>query len=396
MEMLSAFPPEFVEQKLIPNTYAIQLTEGCSGGCGFCSEDSPPLGEHFFSYDSLEQFRDKYGKLLPNVIKKGSSVHLYVASNPFDYKDGRHNFIDAARLFDARAISRMTPKMIKPFVRQAEDELIRQSKNGGIDLTSMPRMVIISDRDTPVDCKAKDKFRTMLDRHDIRRKELQDIVMGEYFHLSNATPKANLGRNYKPNQDFITCGVHHRALNGVEITPTGITGMLSVYPTPDNPRGRLEFPITNENDPVVLHQYIDVAGQVAPLPIAFAQPEKGLSRDQLPRYDDKEILREAYYLKKLQYAITVEYYEQLTYDKETKEKWWRLMFENARKHLQYVEDIIHSVQAKEDADLSETSRKIMPDMLKLSGYVTQWLNLIDQNDHAGAVAFANEKMLTAD
>ncbi|MEI6498502.1 MAG: hypothetical protein WCO23_00920 [bacterium] len=95
MEQMSQFSPE--EQDLIvSNLQQIQLTDGCNGRCPFCFMGTKKGIEAKYSFSSLEAFFEKYG----SKIKRGVELDLYWDSDPFDYQDGEHTYLDVVKLLD--------------------------------------------------------------------------------------------------------------------------------------------------------------------------------------------------------------------------------------------------------------------------------------------------------
>jgi hypothetical protein len=88
--------PEYRRTHLLRELVALQLVEGCNGGCEFCLFGIKEKGiTHKYTFDSLEKFFTKYGK---NIGITGNNLHLYWDSDPFDYKDGDKTFLDIYRL----------------------------------------------------------------------------------------------------------------------------------------------------------------------------------------------------------------------------------------------------------------------------------------------------------
>jgi len=99
MEQLEEFSDR--ERELILNdTVAIQLTEGCRGGCPFCSRhlkgEKRNIKAHY-SYKSLKKFVEKYQSSLRYVA-------LYDKSDPSDWEDkdenGEYGIVDIYKLFE--------------------------------------------------------------------------------------------------------------------------------------------------------------------------------------------------------------------------------------------------------------------------------------------------------
>jgi len=73
---------------ILHSIIGIQLTEGCNGSCPFCLFGQKEGVKAKFSFDSLKEFLNKRKNALP------SGLTLYWNSDPFDYRDGEHSFVD--------------------------------------------------------------------------------------------------------------------------------------------------------------------------------------------------------------------------------------------------------------------------------------------------------------
>jgi hypothetical protein len=72
---------------------AIQLTSGCNGECPFCLFGIKKGVSSKYSYASLKTFFQEYGTEL------NQRSILYWDSDPFDYQDGEHSFVDVFKLW---------------------------------------------------------------------------------------------------------------------------------------------------------------------------------------------------------------------------------------------------------------------------------------------------------
>ncbi|MDP2585846.1 MAG: hypothetical protein Q8P29_03120 [Candidatus Levybacteria bacterium] len=79
---------------MFKNLVGIQLTEGCNGNCSFCMFDNKKGVTAKYSYNSLETlFREKFDMMTEHPFG------LYWNSDPFDYRDGDHSFVDVYKLY---------------------------------------------------------------------------------------------------------------------------------------------------------------------------------------------------------------------------------------------------------------------------------------------------------
>jgi len=96
---------------VLENLVSLQLTEGCNGECPFCMYGQKKGVTAKYSYSSLEEFFHANSNLL-----SGHPFVLYWDSDPFDYRDGEHSFVDVFRLYretlpdNAHYISTAIPK----------------------------------------------------------------------------------------------------------------------------------------------------------------------------------------------------------------------------------------------------------------------------------------------
>jgi hypothetical protein len=78
---------------LIRSLSGLQLTRGCNGGCHFCLFGRKKGVEAKFEFGSIQRFLEKYGGSINNY------TGLYWDSDPLDYRDGEHSFVDVYRLW---------------------------------------------------------------------------------------------------------------------------------------------------------------------------------------------------------------------------------------------------------------------------------------------------------
>jgi len=133
MEQLSQYTEE--ERKLIISQMtALQLTEGCNGGCPFCFLGMKKGVLAKYSFESIVAFFRQYGNQL------SESLLLYYDSDPFDYRDGKHSFVDVYRTwrkvkpgerhFISTAIPRGSGDDFVEFMRSAINERKKEQRRG--------------------------------------------------------------------------------------------------------------------------------------------------------------------------------------------------------------------------------------------------------------------------
>ena len=89
--MFEKFPKK-LRKKILNDLVAFQLTEGCNGMCPFCLFGAKKGVESKFSFDSICSFLDKYKEDLRSW--GGATITHYWDSDPFDYTDGEHSYVD--------------------------------------------------------------------------------------------------------------------------------------------------------------------------------------------------------------------------------------------------------------------------------------------------------------
>lgn len=82
---------------IMENVGAIQLTEGCNSCCPDCGVGALPKVRDYIPFDFLKylfsEFKNELNKQVPL---------LYFASEPFDYNDGTHTYIDVHNMFEKK------------------------------------------------------------------------------------------------------------------------------------------------------------------------------------------------------------------------------------------------------------------------------------------------------
>lgn len=91
MEQFQCFSKE-EQESMLCNLAGIQLTEDCNSNCPFCMFGIKKGVEAKYSFESLSKFFHTYKAHLSRQFV------LYWNSDPFDYKDGPHTFVDVYRL----------------------------------------------------------------------------------------------------------------------------------------------------------------------------------------------------------------------------------------------------------------------------------------------------------
>lgn len=365
LQMLqSRFSDEFLRQKLVPNLDVLQLDYGCSVGCEFCCEDAPPRSGEFFTLDSLQQFTECYVDVMP------PTPSLFCANNPFDYHDGGKDYFDVIDMLiksganPAQNYTTMTPDMQTRFLDRSRRDIIAGLGHQVIRISDLGRQI---DKDTIR------QFKRMLAREGLKRAQIKTATNKYFKSRRPGSAKyrglSNLGRNYSPNLDFFEAIVAARVKEGVRITPAGqVSGVISVYPTPDNPRGLFEIPIVDDNSTVVRRLDIDNTVNITPLSWSIGQKtareqdfDNTLQTDELL---NAAFLREALFLRRL----FGETHGEIGEDGRSKYQDSSEYLPRARKRLEYTK------QNFLDADrfagrLSDDVIKLIPSMQEAVGQI---------------------------
>lgn len=92
MRHVESFTP--AQRKILfSNLQAIELTKGCSSGCGDCMLKVPKGVTQYISYSSFSSFVEKYHAELPN------NIAFHYGSDTLDYQDREHTIADVYALY---------------------------------------------------------------------------------------------------------------------------------------------------------------------------------------------------------------------------------------------------------------------------------------------------------
>lgn len=235
-------------KRIISQLESIQLTEGCNGNCNFCFLSTKKGVEAKFSLDSIKKFLNKYSELIPN------DIIFYESSDPFDYKDGDHNFTDIYKAW----------KEIKPdYGLSITTSIPKGSQNDFIDFVKydIKQQYYLNDE------KNKNfALRISVSKQNfLRVEETFNLLFKELFNdgysldeiqtytnlitinpLYNYVGIRNLGRLIK-NHDDISDINSPAYTDGIVISPQKIIGIYLTVPTIYRPSGQEEILIDIHN-----------------------------------------------------------------------------------------------------------------------------------------------------
>ena len=127
-EKLNAFSDR-QKKLLFQNTYAIQLTEGCSTACVDCGAGALAGVRTYLPFDFLEQLFSAHSKDFEQIRT------LYLASDPFDYNFDGKTYVDVHKLFIQKT-------GVIPFVSTA---LPRGSEKEVLDYVLNDNLLVLTD-----------------------------------------------------------------------------------------------------------------------------------------------------------------------------------------------------------------------------------------------------------
>lgn len=264
VEMFDKFPAE-MQMRILENLVGIQLTEGCNGQCAFCLFGSKKGVESKFSFSSIQEFLKQNHDHIRN---EGSSVSQYWDSDPFDYQDGQHTYLDVynewRKYFPDKyvGISTTIPKgSVDQFI-EFSDRLFNK---------------YINSKNYPENVKDDDfNVRVSVGRHNLQRveavfKELKarwkdkgysdDVIQGYLTAHYNFSPRLEgdvlpLGTQIEKHDDFEDSSTP-ACEDGVLITPAKIESVSMTAPTIYIPSGQFSYEITPESSTFLIPHLVN-------------------------------------------------------------------------------------------------------------------------------------------
>lgn len=234
---------------ILEQVSAIQLTSGCNGECPFCLFGIKKGVSSKYSYASLETFFQDYGsELNKNLI-------LYWDSDPFDYQDGDHSFVDVFKLWrnqfpeQSLYISTTIPKGGQEAFQDFLLYLIEQYYNSDTEKSKQYKNVTI---------------RVSLGKHTLQRAEAVFTQLTERLIAKGYSKKqiekfikhtvslesrfedsslVNLGNLISKHDDYASVDTP-ACEDGIVLTPESIQAIFVVAPTVYMPSGQYSVEVT--------------------------------------------------------------------------------------------------------------------------------------------------------
>lgn len=239
MEQLSQYT-EKERRLIISQTMALQLTEGCNGGCPFCFLGIKKGVSAKYSFESIVAFFRQHGDQL------SKSLLLYYDSDPFDYRDGKHSFVDVYRAwrkvkpgerhFISTAIPRGSGDDFVEFMRSAINERKKEQRRGNPQPMVGVRISLAKHNAQRVEAVIKRLTRTLLkDGHSQRsidnfyREHLEvGVRFSDKVHLIGP-----LIERHDDVRDIFSLGCG----DGVVLSPGACRARMITVPTVYEPSG---------------------------------------------------------------------------------------------------------------------------------------------------------------
>lgn len=242
IELDSILAPFSTNERIIlaQNLFGVQLTEGCTVGCSFCGLKALRQTNFAFSFRSLGKFSLEYKPFLKREMS------LYLASDPFDWKDGDYSYTDVESLWDVQttvppftstAIPLATEFTVLRFLEYLYqvDLLARNVKLGGW---------VADDFRFSITEGNQERAEHILE---ILRQRKVDKSFLEAVQTNDLTKKDKIVRQgywiKYPDRDIVNDSVGISCMDGVVFTPAGIKAMVSEICTIANPKGLAEWDI---------------------------------------------------------------------------------------------------------------------------------------------------------
>lgn len=255
-KMLAEFSEEQIVL-LLKNIQGIQLTDGCNGGCYFCYGLAERGVNYKLSFSSVEWLLEKYGQYLPD-----SFIFYGDSSDPLDYQDGEHSYIDVYKLF--RSIRPISADISKSY----HEITTSIPKGSQLNFINLAKHIFYEQRASER-CTV---LRISISEHNVRRVEIvlmnlidslrEDGVSDDeieqflfnFLHTSHRFSKksglpsdlTNLGQLIKKHDDFLEIE-SPACVDGIEISPTGVRARMMVAACIYEPSGLKSTELNSEN-----------------------------------------------------------------------------------------------------------------------------------------------------
>lgn len=261
LSALEQFSP-LVRPKLVAGLQHIQFTDGCTGGCPWCSFDVLRKITAGFSYESFLNLFDKYGTYFPDTIA------LYWASDPLDIAGKKANgelyhypqlvaellnrLEGLQRIYTSTVIPDGTYEHAKELLIILHEHFLRH--NYYDDEYGLLHTVRFSRTEKNADTIAR------------LHRELSDMGLHSGFLMAQfgAAEERTIDRVKRlgqfikhPERDPLTNDINTVACyDGTFLSVDGLSTMVMEAATKDSPFGYVQKPVVVNNDEVAVPVYV--------------------------------------------------------------------------------------------------------------------------------------------
>jgi hypothetical protein len=250
--------PEPIRQKIVSKATVLQLTQNCNGNCYGCPNGKDKGVSAKYSFNSIVSFFQTYHDSLPDDFR------TYWQSDPFDYRDGDHNFTDVYKAFreirpeQFQSISTALP-------RGSADDFIDFVKN----LAYEKRDFVSQGK------KLQTKVRISVWKHNIQRVEAivnkcmtelsqegfsdEELILLFNHNISFENRFDDMLRTIGPlisRRDDMTDVEAIACEDTIVLSPENVYATTMTVPTVFDPMGEQMIPITAENCDRVIPEYV--------------------------------------------------------------------------------------------------------------------------------------------
>jgi len=239
IEQMEKYSPE--EQKeILNNLIGLECTRGCNGGCPFCLFGEKKGVTYKYSFESIRKFFNKYKRDLPEEF------FLYWNTDPFDYREGEHNFSDIYKAYrkirpDSHCyVSTSIPKGgvedFIYFVKMAMREQIKRASSKK-DSNLTIRLSVGKHNASRVESVLTRLVSEIShDSESSYTREQIDNFFKNCFEVGSRVNTLNLGPNIEKHDDIRGFSSPVRS-DGTVIGPLSSKAFISTFPTVYEPSG---------------------------------------------------------------------------------------------------------------------------------------------------------------
>jgi hypothetical protein len=244
------------------NLVAVELLDGCTGNCRFCSECVSNKITKTFSYDSLIKALGKNGAFHSNLTAPFTAIKLYEGTEPLDWYD-----ISANKDFFALAdelnegINESNETCYTRLPDWCIADFVKHEKEAILDKTGRKTIFSISVQENNAQ-RAEQVLSAIIADNALKKYAntgiLRKLLLTERNRENSAlrsNPKvkidtlSDLGRKYlalkNTDLDPWNANLLMRLDEGTKITPNGTLSWINAFPTKENPTGKIEYKIAD-------------------------------------------------------------------------------------------------------------------------------------------------------